>query len=88
VAPAPFSLFPDTVQALRQIGAVATVVTLSNVTCVDADTDGLRSLLSRWVSDFFPSCRIGRTKPDTRAFHTVTDYFSTDPSGLIHIGDD
>jgi phosphoglycolate phosphatase-like HAD superfamily hydrolase len=88
VAPAPFSLFPGTIQALRQISTVATIVTLSNVTCVDADTDGLRTLLSPWVSDFFPSCRIRHTKPDPRAFHTVTDHFSTDPSGLIHIGDD
>lgn len=86
--PAPFSLYSGTTEALRRISAVATVVTLSNVTCVDADTDGLRALLSPWVSDFFPSCRIGHTKPDPRAFHAVTDHFATDPGGLIHIGDD
>ncbi|MFJ2195357.1 HAD family hydrolase [Streptomyces violaceusniger] len=87
-SPAPFSLYPGVTEALRRISAVATVVTLSNVTCVDADTDGLRTLLSPWVSDFFPSCRIGHTKPDPRAFHAVTDHFATDSDGLIHIGDD
>ncbi|MBP8532140.1 HAD family hydrolase [Streptomyces sp. MK37H] len=86
--PAPFSLYPGVTEALRRISAVATVATLSNVTCVDADTDGLRTLLSPWVSDFFPSCRIGHTKPDPRAFQAVTDHFATDPGGLIHIGDD
>jgi FMN phosphatase YigB (HAD superfamily) len=88
VPPAPFSLYPGTTEALRRISAVATVVTLSNVTCVDADTDGMRTLLVPWVSDFFPSCRIGHTKPDRRAFQTVTDHFRTDPRGLIHVGDD
>ncbi|KPI17644.1 hypothetical protein OK074_1665 [Actinobacteria bacterium OK074] len=86
--PAPFSLYPGTIEALRRISAVATVVTLSNVTCVDADTDGLRALLSPWVSDFFPSCRIGHAKPDPRAFLAVADHFGTSPGGLIHIGDD
>lgn len=87
-SPAPFNLYPGVTEALRRISAVATVVTLSNVTCVDADTDGLRTLLSPWVSDFFPSCRIGHTKPDPRAFHAVTDHFATGAGGLIHIGDD
>ncbi|MFD7443998.1 HAD family hydrolase [Streptomyces sp. NPDC059909] len=86
--PAPFSLFPGTVDALRRISEVATIVTLSNVTCVDADTEGLRALLSPWVSDFFPSCRIGHTKPDPRAFHAVVDHFGSSAHGLIHIGDD
>ncbi|GAA2507278.1 hypothetical protein GCM10010393_45110 [Streptomyces gobitricini] len=86
--PAPFRLFPRTMEALERISTVATVVTLSNVTCVDADTDGLRALLSPWVSDFFPSCRIGHTKPDPRAFHTVAEHFGTAPGGLIHVGDD
>ncbi|MDT0493144.1 HAD family hydrolase [Kitasatospora albolonga] len=86
--PAPFRLFPRTIEALERISVVATVVTLSNVTCVDADTDGLRALLSPWVSDFFPSCRIGHSKPDPRAFHTVAEHFGTDPGGLFHVGDD
>jgi FMN phosphatase YigB (HAD superfamily) len=86
--PAPFSLFPGTIEALHRISSVATVVTLSNVTCADADTDGLRALLSPWVNDFFPSCSIGYTKPDPRAFRTVTDHFGRRSDGLIHIGDD
>ncbi|MET9292293.1 HAD family hydrolase [Streptomyces sp. NPDC003077] len=88
VPPAPLSLYPGTTEALRRMSAAATVVTLSNVTCVDADTDGLHTLLSPWVSDFFPSCRIGYTKPDPRAFRVVTEHFGTEPSGLIHVGDD
>lgn len=85
---APFKLFPGTMEALQRISAAATVVTLSNVTCVDADTDGLRALLSPWVSDFFPSCRTGHTKPDPRAFHTVADHLGSPAAGLIHVGDD
>ncbi|MGW1947598.1 HAD family hydrolase [Streptomyces sp. NPDC001940] len=88
LSPAPFRLFPGTVKALRRISAVATVVTLSNVTCVDADTEGLRGLLSPWVSDFFPSCRIGHTKPDTRAFQAAVDHFGVRPDRVIHVGDD
>ncbi|MEV3857672.1 HAD family hydrolase [Streptomyces sp. NPDC050095] len=86
--PAPFRLFPETIEALRRVSAVATVVTLSNVTCVDADTDGLRGLLSPWVSDYFPSCRIGHTKPDPRAFHAVVDQLGVRPDRVIHVGDD
>ncbi|MEV7197167.1 HAD family hydrolase [Streptomyces sp. NPDC093510] len=88
LSPAPFRLFPGTTEALRRISGVATVVTLSNVTCVDADTEGLRGLLSPWVSDYFPSCRIGHTKPDSRAFHTVIDQLGAVPDRVIHVGDD
>ncbi|MEU4347162.1 HAD family hydrolase [Streptomyces sp. NPDC023838] len=88
LAPAPLRLFPGTTKALRRISSVARVVTLSNVTCVDADTEGLRDLLSPWVSDFFPSCRIGHTKPDPRAFHAVVDQLGVGPDRVIHIGDD
>ncbi|NVI89326.1 HAD family hydrolase [Actinomadura sp. BRA 177] len=88
IPPAPFCLFPGTLDALRKISTIATVVTLSNVTCVDADTDGLRSLLYPWVSDYFPSCLIGYTKPDREAFHTVAHRLGRDPRRMIHIGDD
>lgn len=88
LAPAPLHLYPGTIEALRKISTVARVVTLSNVTCVDADTEGLRRLLSPWVSDYFPSCRIGHTKPAPRAFHTVVDQLGTNPDRVIHIGDD
>ncbi|MFD9562576.1 HAD family hydrolase [Streptomyces sp. NPDC059994] len=88
IAPAPFRLFPGATEALRRISAVARVVTLSNVTCVDADTEGLRGLLSPWVSDYFPSCRIGHTKPDPRAFHAVLDHLGAARNRVIHVGDD
>lgn len=88
LAPAPFRLFPFTIETLRRISGVATVATLSNVTCVDADTAGLRGQLSPWVSDFFPSCRIGHAKPDPRAFHAVADHYGLAPARVIHIGDD
>ncbi|GAA4900419.1 HAD family hydrolase [Streptomonospora salina] len=88
LAPAPFRLFPGTVEALCRLSSVATVVTLSNVTCVDSDTDGLRELLSPWVSDYFPSCRIGHTKPDPRAFQSVIDHCGIVADRVVHIGDD
>ncbi|WEH40967.1 HAD family hydrolase [Streptomyces sp. AM 2-1-1] len=86
--PAPFRLFPGTMRALRQMSAVATVATLSNVTCIDADTEGLRDLLSPWVTDFFPSCRIGYTKPDPHAFQAVIEHFGAQRDQAIHVGDD
>lgn len=43
--PVPLALFPDTLTALRALNQVAPVVTLSNVTCREADTDRLRALL-------------------------------------------
>jgi FMN hydrolase / 5-amino-6-(5-phospho-D-ribitylamino)uracil phosphatase len=85
---APFRLFPGTTEALRRMRAVATVATLSNVTCVDADTEGLRDLLSPWVADFFPSCRIGHTKPDPCAFQAVIEHFGVERDRVIHVGDD
>lgn len=86
--PAPLTLFPGTMDALRVLSEVATVVTLSNVTCADADTDGLRRRTAPWVSDFFPSCRIGYAKPDRRAFHAVAEHCAVDPARILHIGDD
>lgn len=83
-----FRLFPRTTEALRRMRAVATVATLSNVTCADADTEGLRDLLSPWVTDFFPSCRIGHSKPDPRAFQAVIEHFGVERDGVVHVGDD
>ena len=42
--PAPLTLFPGTLEALRTLSAIATVVTLSNVTCVDADERKVEAL--------------------------------------------
>jgi FMN phosphatase YigB (HAD superfamily) len=86
--PAPLTLFPGTLEALRTLSAIATVVTLSNVTCVDADTDSLRNRLAPWVSEHFPSCRIGYAKPDPLAFHTVAKHCNVVPARMLHVGDD
>lgn len=86
--PAPLMLFPGTMDALHVLSEVATVVTLSNVTCADADTEELRRRTAPWVSDFFPSCRIGFAKPDQRAFLAVAEQCGVAPARILHIGDD
>jgi FMN hydrolase / 5-amino-6-(5-phospho-D-ribitylamino)uracil phosphatase len=86
--PAPLTLFPGTLQALRELAVVAPVVTLSNVTCVDADTDRLAAQLAPYVAAHFPSCQTGYAKPDANAFHVVAKRYGTDPAQMIHIGDD
>jgi FMN phosphatase YigB (HAD superfamily) len=87
-APAPLTLFPHTLQALRELAALAPVVTLSNVTCVDADTDRLATQLAPYVAGHFPSCQTGYAKPDANAFHTVASHYGTVPARMVHIGDD
>lgn len=87
-APAPLTLFPGTVEALQELSATATVVTLSNVTCADADTEDLRARLAPWVDDYFPSCRIGYAKPDPRAFRSVAERYGVPLTRMVHIGDD
>jgi FMN phosphatase YigB (HAD superfamily) len=67
---------------------MAPVVTLSNVTCTEADTERLLDLLSPWVNAHFPSCRTGYAKPDHRAFRTAADACGVEPSRIIHVGDD
>ncbi|WP_405009578.1 HAD family hydrolase [Kitasatospora sp. NBC_01539] len=85
---APLVLFPGTVEALQELSREATVVTLSNVTCTEADPERLLKLLSPWVSSHFPSCRTGYAKPDYRAFWTVADSYKVPPSQIVHVGDD
>ncbi|MFI6575390.1 HAD family hydrolase [Nocardiopsis sp. NPDC050513] len=84
----PLTLFPGTLEALQALSRVATVVTLSNVTCQEADTERLRTLLAPWVSGFYPSSRIGYAKPDRRAFLTVSREHGVSPQHMLHIGDD
>jgi FMN phosphatase YigB (HAD superfamily) len=55
---------------------------------VDADTDSLRNRLAPWVSEHFPSCRIGYAKPDPLAFHTVAGHCDVVAAQMLHIGDD
>lgn len=84
---APLELFPLAPAALKKISALLPVVTLSNVACVDAASEQLRELLSPWVSDFFPSHRIGYAKPDPRAFTTLAARCGVNPGRIVHIGD-
>jgi len=88
VSPRPLHLFPGVRRALRAMSRHATLVTLSNVTCLEAGTEHLSTLLRPWVVDHFPSCRIGYAKPDPAAFHYVAAACQTPPSDMVHIGDD
>ena len=85
---APFRLFPGTLQALEELAGLATVATLSNVTCVDADSERLAALLAPHVAGHFPSCEIGYAKPDPLAFLSVARHYGTEPGHVVHIGDD
>lgn len=81
-------LLPDALAALQVMSGHATLVTLSNVTCLEADTDQLRELLRPWVSSHFPSYRIGYAKPDPAAFRHVADACHASTANMVHIGDD
>lgn len=78
---------PTAIDVVRELSYYGTVVTLSNVTCLDADTDDLRRVFSPWITDQFPSCHIGYAKPDPRAFHYVAQKFGVGIERVIHIGD-
>lgn len=64
------------------------MITLSNVTCIDADTASLRQQVASWVTDYFPSYRLGYAKPDSRAFRTVAAHCCISTGSMVHIGDD
>lgn len=85
---APVHLVPGAVAAARRLSQLATVVTLSNVTCLDAGTTELRAALSPWISDHFPSSRIGYAKPDAAAFEAVALACGSTTADMVHIGDD
>jgi FMN phosphatase YigB (HAD superfamily) len=84
----PLVLFSGTVEALKALSDMASVVTLSNVTCIEADPERLLKLLSPWVTAHFPSCRTGYAKPDRRAYLAVAEACGVEPSHIIHVGDD
>jgi FMN phosphatase YigB (HAD superfamily) len=88
LSPTPLTLIPGTTDALKTMHRSATLVTLSNVTCVEADVGHLRDLLSPWVVDHFPSCRIGYAKPDANAFNVIARSWDVPVSETVHIGDD
>jgi FMN phosphatase YigB (HAD superfamily) len=84
---APLRLFDGVPHALERMSAVLPVVTLSNVTCIEADLDQLTTMLSPWVTDHFPSYRIGFAKPDRRAFQAVASARGLQTGQIVHIGD-
>lgn len=88
VKPAPLRLVPAALPTVRAISKWARIVTLSNVSCLEAETEQLRGLLHPWVSDHFPSCRIGYAKPDPAAYHHVASACQSSAENMIHIGDD
>ncbi|HEV2378084.1 MAG TPA: HAD family hydrolase [Streptosporangiaceae bacterium] len=88
IHPQPLRLMPGVLAALRTMSTSATLVTLSNVTCLEADTARLRALLRPWVQDYFQSCRIGYAKPDPAAFRYVADACGSSTANMVHIGDD
>ncbi|WP_162959222.1 HAD family hydrolase [Micromonospora tulbaghiae] len=88
IAPAPLRLVPNALTALRAMSRHATLVTLSNVTCLEADPSALRDLLHPWVLDHFPSYRIGYAKPDPAAFQHVARTCHVSTAHMVHIGDD
>lgn len=86
--PPTLRLLPGALEALQAMNRYATIVTLSNVSCLDANTNQLRALLHPWVHDHFQSCRIGYAKPDPLAFRHVADACGFSTASMIHIGDD
>ncbi|MGH3905507.1 MAG: HAD family hydrolase [Pseudonocardiaceae bacterium] len=88
LTPSPLTLLPGVADTLRAMNRHASLVTLSNVTCVEADLAHLRELLSPWVVAHFPSCCIGYAKPNQDAFAAVARSCGVPVSETVHIGDD
>jgi FMN hydrolase / 5-amino-6-(5-phospho-D-ribitylamino)uracil phosphatase len=86
--PAALILVPGARDALQAMSLHARVVTLSNVTCADSGIEQLRRLTEPWITDHFPSCRIGYAKPDPAAFQTVARACAFTTADMVHLGDD
>jgi FMN phosphatase YigB (HAD superfamily) len=86
--PPSLRLLPGVDEALRAMSGIATLVTLSNVTPLEADTDQLRRLLHPWVQACFTSCDLQVAKPDPAAFRAVAAAYGTNCGRMVHIGDD
>jgi FMN hydrolase / 5-amino-6-(5-phospho-D-ribitylamino)uracil phosphatase len=84
----PLRLVPAALTALQAMSQRATLVTLSNVNCLEADSDQLRHLLYPWALAHFPSCGIGYAKPDPAAFRYVAQACHTSTRHMVHVGDD
>lgn len=88
VRPQPLRLMPGALDAVQTMSRHATLVTLSNVTCLEADATCLHAQLHPWVSDHFQSCHTGYAKPDPAAFHRVAYTCGISTANMIHVGDD
>jgi FMN phosphatase YigB (HAD superfamily) len=80
---APIRLLPGVEAAAGELTRLAPVVTLSNVSALEAV-----SLGPHFALPAFRSCDLGFAKPDPRAFETVATAYGTDIGRLVHIGDD
>jgi FMN phosphatase YigB (HAD superfamily) len=87
-APSRLRVFPGVPDAMRRLTGARTVVTLSNVSCVDFDEADLRQALGGTVAAHYASCRLRRAKPDARVFRTVATRHGVPVSSLVHVGDD
>lgn len=81
-------LYSWTESAIKSLNELAPVVTLSNVSCLDCDPEPLKRSLGRYIKGHFPSCRLGYSKPDRRAFESVATRHSISITRMVHIGDD
>ncbi len=79
---------PGALTALRSMSQHATLVTLSNVTCLEGGTNQVRDLLHPWVQSHFQSYRMGYAKPDPAAFRYVAHACHASTTHMVHIGDD
>jgi HAD superfamily hydrolase (TIGR01509 family) len=86
--PAPFQPYPHALEALVHLSGLGTVVTLSNAARAESSTEEMDNLFGSWIDDFFPSWKIGYSKPDPRAFRAVAERYEVDTSEVLHIGDD
>jgi FMN phosphatase YigB (HAD superfamily) len=86
--PPRFIPYAGAVAAIESLSRLATVVTLSNVCCLDYDALAMERMLGRHVAAQYPSCVLGHSKPNERAFSTVAARHGATPDSLLHIGDD
>lgn len=83
--PVPMTALPGAVSMVGAVAEMARVVSLSNVSSVDAGRlpDGLDALVAR----SYLSCDIGAAKPSPRAFVAVAEGEGVHVADLVHVGD-
>jgi len=86
--PPRFCPYVGAAAAIESLSRLATVVTLSNVCCLDYDALAMERVLGTDVAAQYPSCLLGHSKPDARAFRTVAARHGVTTDSLLHIGDD